>query len=91
MRTAGMLLCILKISPRPLLACSCPNGKAACSEVNHHSEPPTPSLFSPLLLHVSQEWTDTSPLARGKTSASPGPPSMSPISLRCHGPRADAM
>lgn len=29
---------------RPLLACTCPNGKAACSEVNHHSQPPTPSL-----------------------------------------------
>ncbi|KAI4833115.1 hypothetical protein KUCAC02_016032, partial [Chaenocephalus aceratus] len=38
-----------------------------------------------------REWTDTSPLARGKTSASPGPPSMSPISLRCHGPRAAAI
>lgn len=76
---------------RPLLASSCPNGRAACSEVNHHCEPPTPSLLSPLLLHLSQEWTDTSPLARGKTSASHGPPSMSPISLRYHGPRAAAM
>lgn len=94
-------LCLLKsrmqvcisvcVAFRPLLACYCPNGRAACSEVNHHSEPPTPSLLSPLLLHLSQEWTDTSPLARGKTSTSLGPPSMSPISLRCHGPRAAAM
>lgn len=89
-QNASVCVCVC-VAFRPLLASSCPNGRAACSEVNHHCEPPTPSLLSPLLLHLSQEWTDTSPLARGKTSASHGPPSMSPISLRYHGPRAAAM
>lgn len=88
-----MYLCdvCVRVAFRPLLAGSFPSGRAACSEVNHPSEPATPSLLSPLLLRVSQEWTDTSPLARGKTSSSPGPPSMSPISQRCRGPWAAAM
>lgn len=38
----------VRVAFRPLLACTRPDGRAACSEVNHHCEPPTPSPLAPL-------------------------------------------
>lgn len=90
----GMCVCVfwkakmqVCVAFRPLLASSRPTGIAACSEVNHYSEPPTPSLTLPSLPGVDQHLSAGQREDQRLSWAS----FLSPISLRYRGLRAAAM